>query len=317
MKLFDIKGPAPSQELDETLRAVVMNNFRAAAPVLEYAEFYTHTGNADSVYPKSATKAGKFRNLNENVTRETSEVGTPVSVDFKILSDTISTDRALIDRGVVVADEHLRSLTEASIAMGRYFTDMLVNGTGAAKDITGLKAKITGASDVIFDTANGGYVPFGDTDANKAQQMKFLELLNKLIYEMNPTAILMNASLIARLETVAAGFLRVSNIKDAVSQNQRILDYKGVPIVNTGYAKDETTQVIGNAETVGTSNNCTSLYLVKFGERKDTTFNTTKTGLKVIHDAKDKNFVSTDIELQYNLAVLEEKSAKRIKGIRL
>lgn len=317
MKLHEIQANAQSQELDSVLRGVVMNNMRSEAPVLEHAEFYTFTGNADNVYPDSATKTGKFRDLNETVTPETSAVGDPVSIGIKILSDTIRTDRALIDRGIVVEDEHLRSLSAGAKALGRYFTDMLINGTGANKQIKGLANLLTGSSLVTFDTENGGLLPFGDTDANKAQQMKFLEILNRYIYAVNPSVIVANADFIGRLETVASGFLRVSNIKDAVASNQRILEYKGIPIINSNRKKDDVAEVIPVDETVGTSTDCTSIYLVKFGERKDTTFNTTKTGLKVIHNPKKDNFVSTDIELQYDLSVLNAKSAVRIQGIRL
>lgn len=317
MKLWNINANAPSQELDKALKSIVMNNMRAAAPILEYAEFYTFKGEADKVYPKSNTTVGQFRALNNSVTPQTTDLGTPKTIDWKILSDAVRTDRALIDRGVVVSDEHIRSLTEAALSLGRYFTDQLINGTGTGETITGLKSLITGSQSVVFDTADGGVIPFGDTEANKAQQLKFLEQLNKIIYSMNPTCLIMNSALISRLETIAMGFLRVDNIKNAVGANQRILSYKGVPIVDAGYKKDDSTPVIDNAETVGTNNDATSLYAVKFGERKDTTLNTTETGLKVIHNPKKDNFVQTDIELQYNLNVINVKSAVRLRGLRV
>lgn len=317
MRLRSINGNAPSQELDRVLRAVVMDAMIAEAPLLDLLEFYVSTGETDKIYPKSGTKMGQFRELNASVTPKTTEIGAPIDVAWKILSDSVATDRALIDRGIVVEDEHLRSLTEASKALGRYFTDKFIAGSGSGAEVKGIRSQITGAQDIVYGGTNGGIVPFGDTDAHKADQLKFLEQLDKIIYAMNPDLLMLNADMIARMETIAKQWLTVTNIKDAFGKTQRIIDYKGVQMLNAGYKQDETSLVIPNTETAGTSSDCTSIYILKFGEKTDVTCKTTKSGLKVVHNSKDKNFVTTDVELQYDQAVVKAKSAARLRGIRL
>jgi len=316
MKLWEINGATPSQEGHAAMRNVVMSNMRAASKLLEYLEFYTFKGSSDKIYPKSDTKGGSFRKLNDKAEAKTTNLGTPINMDWFIYSDTVQTDRALINRGIVVTDEHIRSLIAMSQSLGRDLTHRVINGTGVDQ-ISGLKKLITGNQVLPWGGADGGYLPIGDSAEDKALRRAFFEYLNKVIYALNPDCLVMNSDMIARIETCGMEFVRTTKVKDALGKEQRIVDYKGFPLVDAGFQADEESLVIGSNESCGTSNDCTSIYAVKYGEKKDVVLSTTESGLYVAHTPNKDNFVSTDIELQFDQKIARKKSAVRLNGIRL
>lgn len=322
MKLRNLNGPTPMQETDQAIRNLVLGAMELEAPLLNYLEFYGFLGTADTIRTDTTGQPGSFRALNSAAVPIINAAGVPVTVNRKIQSDTIATDRALQDfyggDYKALASIHENALVIGAKSIARYFTDQLINGDGLLNTIVGLKNVIAGAQLVNFIGPDGGLVPFGNSDANVTAQQNFLEHLNRIIYAMKPSVMVMNSEVQARLESIARTYITVQNLQDAFGVNQRLVSYAGIPIVDAGYQKNETDLVIPQNEVCGASGpKCSSIYFLKCEERDQYTIGTTPGGLKVVHNPKKDNFISTDIELIYEPVIVKAKAAVRLQGIYL
>ncbi|MGB4239635.1 MAG: hypothetical protein WBJ87_08535, partial [Candidatus Hydrothermia bacterium] len=154
-----------------------------------------------------------------------------------------------------------------------------------------------------------------ETSAKK-QQAKFLETLDNAILSVpnGANCLIMNASLASRLSTIFREYVNYNSIIAATGDVLQIPSYKGIPIVIAGITA-EGNEIIGNDYVTGTAENTTSLYALRFEERDMVTFATTKSGLTTIFNPNNSAYVSTDIELQYNLVVVKPKSAVKLQGM--
>lgn len=294
------------------LRNLAVAEFISSWPLAPYAEFYTFTGNADA--PRQ-----DYGEFNAGDTRTTSTDYTPkekapqfASVSLKIYGDKVQTDIAYERRGGDIGSQRVTDLRRFAQSLGRYFMDATINHDNAldSKQITGLKAQAAALSRVVPWGTNG-------TVLEASTLKSFLELLDEQILSIpgGPTCIIANGKFISRLTNLARDYVRVEAAPDVFGRQQLVTVYNEIPIVNAGFKANRTGLVIGNNETVGTSNDCTSIYLVRFGEQQDVTF-ATNVGL----DVQDLGLVGTKyvtlVEFDVDLVVLNPNALVRIEGIR-
>ena len=314
MLLRDIQGTPVGVSVDSIIKRIVLNEMETTAPILKYAQFYTFQGNSDNIAPEANANVGGFRTINSDPVAIDTNYGTPLNVPLKILSARVRTDRAYQDRGLDLEGEHLRQVRSAARNLGRKFMNYLINGEGGDA-ITGLKNN-NQVHTVTFDTANGGELSIGTETSAKKQQAKFLEALDNAILSVpnGANCLIMNAALASRVSTIFREYVNYNSIIAATGDVLQIPSYKGIPIVIAG-ATPEGSEIIDNDYPAGSSTNTTAFYALRFEERDMVTFATTKSGMTTIFNPNNSSFVSTDIELQYNLVVVKPKAAVKLQGI--
>lgn len=299
------------------LSALAIAAMTAAAPILQYAEFYTMVGNSDKVTKNSTAAGGAVRAINSNFSPTNSDVAF-ADVTLTIMGDSIRTDQALERRGYTIQSERARQLEEFSRGLGRFFTDQLVNGDGNSNALSGLNTIMPSGQVMKYVGNNGGVLPVGNSDTNKALQQGFIEQLDELIASVagGATVLICNDKIKARLQAVLREYVTVTTVQDATGQAMQLTSYNNLPILDAGYKKDGTTKIITNAETLGASTTCSSIFAVRFGERVDFSIATTN-GLNV----KDLGLVEqkyvTSLEFDAGTLLQNDKAIAVLRGIKL
>lgn len=315
MRFRELSGQVPGAQSDSAVRAVILDEMEAACPILEHAEFYTHTGNADAPIKNATANGGNVRAINSDYADNTTA---PVygSTALKVFGDKIQTDMAYQRRGIDVAGEHLRQIRSFARSLGRDLTNRFFNDTVAATTFNGLKALVPAGQKVQFDTVNGGDVPLGNATAEKKQQQKFLESLDNLIQLVRggATVLYMDNKTLTRLRSIARDFVQVTAIQDAIGNPLVLTSYNGIPVRITGYKKDDSTLVIPHNETCGTGLTCTSVYAVRWTEKNDLTM-ATNVGLQAINKGVVGPHLTTWVDCDLDLVLLNDKSVARLEGV--
>jgi len=307
---------ASGESTSEAIRQLALAEFMASLPIANFAQFYEMRGNADTPRKTDTNMtAGANRSIS---TGYTAKDNTPVfaNIALKIYGDLVETDIAYERRGIDIGSQRERDLVNFAKSMGRYFMNSVINDASSASKFSGLKEQATALTlKTIFDTINGGLLPTGNGNTERKQQDKFIELLTAKVSAVRPSILLANSLLIARLASIGRGYLSTSNVKDIYGSEHTVNTFFNVPIIDAGYTADASGLIIPLDEDEGTSTaQCTSLYLIRFGEETDVTFATNK-GM----DVKDLGLVGTKyqtlMELDVDLAVLDNTSLSRISGI--
>ncbi|CAG0980001.1 hypothetical protein ANAEL_01689 [Anaerolineales bacterium] len=299
-----------SDQLTQTVVTAMMSS----SVVLEHAEFYPMVGSAE-YRKKSATGAGgAFRALDNNFSGVTVSP-TYANPALKIFGDLVRVDRAHERRGGNLISERARQLVAFAKNMGKNFTDMFFNGDvdTSANQFDGLLA-IVPSGQVITAADNGFSIVLGNDNTAKKSQQEFLELLDKLIQAVQGGAqvLYMNELVLARLSAIAR-----DAVKFEMNQfGQQVAYYNGIPVRNPGL-NSSSARILPQTETQGTSSgNCSSIYAVRFGEAVDLTLST-NVGLEVKDLGLVANFYTHAVELDTTLALLDDTSVARLKGLKL
>ena len=313
MKLQQLSGQTSQvADYNHGLRTIALGEMYKATQLFNYAEFYSMLGNADAPKMNSTDVGGSQRAINSDYVGTT---GAPVTtaISLEILGDLIKTDLAYERRGGNIESERERELKSFASGLGRYFVNQFINGSGGGNQITGLVNQIVAAETIELGSGNGLDVALGNSDAVKKAQQAFIEGLEELIAQVGAGAVLlMSPKTISRLSAIARERILVSSVDNVFGL---VTSYNGTPIVNAGYSKDKTTLVLPNTEVVGASQDCCSVYCVRFGERADVSI-ATNVGLQV----RDRGLVgvqyNTLVEMDAQVALLNAKSAFRMTGVR-
>jgi hypothetical protein len=197
--------------------------------------------------------------------------------------------------------------------------DVFLNSEIDASNIAGLKQQIDAIGrKTVYGSVNGDYLPTGNASADRKKQDAFIEALDAQINGIDggPDVLLMNGAMIARLGTVGRAFISTTLVQDVYSIQHSVTNYKGIPIVNAGYKANNSGLVIPSDETEGNKSDCTSIYLIKFGEAQDVSM-ATNVGM----DVRDLGVVGTAyntlFEFDIDLAILNSKAVSRLSGIRI
>lgn len=282
----------------------------AEQPLWSVAQWYQMTGNADAPYTSTTGSAGGIRSIGADYPTTIANPTTD-SVSLAIFGARVQTDIAFERRGIDIGSERARMLRIEAAALSRALTDQLINGTGGSQ-LRGLKQHATEVID--FDGPDGGLFPPDD----KAQQAKFLELLRRTMIKTGCNCIIANSDFIGRLESIEREYVRYDTLTTALDDlpPRRLLSYKGVPLIDAGYNATLTNYCIPNNETLGSSEDTTSIYLVRWGEREHLSL-ATNIGLQVKDNGIRSNAYETLIEIDVQVAYLSPLACVRIRGIRL
>jgi hypothetical protein len=283
----------------------------ANSTVLEFAEFYSIVGNADNTRKAATATGGQFRAINSDFPNNVvdAQFANPV---LKIFGDKVQVDRAHERRGADIASVRATELLNFADNLGLQFQYYFFNGAQSGTQFNGLKAIIPNGQKITAAT-NGLDVPLGNSDTAKSKQQKFLELLNQLIEIVKGGAqvLYMNSYALSRLTSIAREYIQYQ-----VNEfGKPVPYYNGIPVRNAGYDKDGNL-VIPMNETVGTSNDCTSVYAVRFGEKTDLSI-ATNVGVEVKDLGLVENFYVHSVELDACPVLLNNKAVARLEGIRI
>jgi hypothetical protein len=320
MARIDVISTGTSTRSSDELRAIALAQFRANFAFEAVAEFYSITGNADN--PRRSDDdmtAGANRVIGGDYTPK---ANTPAfgAVALKIYGDKVQTDVAHERRGQDIGSQRLRDLENFSRSLGRKLSDAIVNGDNAVNvaQTNGLKKLATEIGTVTtYGGTNGGVLPTGATDTGLDAALKFMEVLEAEIAMVPGGAqfIACNAQFIARLKSLARSRVTTTTITNALGAPVRITEFDGIPLINAGYKSDGQGLVIPNNETVGTSQNCTSLYIGRYGEEQDITI-ATNVGLDVYDVGLVGAAYQTMVEMDLDQTLLNPKSLRRVQGVR-
>lgn len=296
---------------DAVTRQVVTKMIQTAS-VLNYAEFYRMTGNADYVRKNASASGGKFRALNSNYPANvvSPSFANPV---LKILGDKVEVDKAHERRGIDVASVRAAELLSFAGNLGKQFQNYFFNGNSQDNSdaFDGLKY-IVPASQKITASANGLAVDLGNSDTAKKKQQQFLELLDELIGKVTGGAqvLFMDVKTLSRLTSVA----REQFTTTADEFGSPLYFYNHIPVVTAGY-DNAGNRVIPHDEVVGSSGAvCTSIYAVRFGERVDLTL-PTNIGVEVVDLGLVGVHYVHGVEFDTTLVLADNKAAARLEGV--
>lgn len=312
------------QQSSDALRQLALAAFYQSFPLAPFAEFYSHRGNADT--PRkidSQFTAGTTRALAGAFTAQgrTPQFG---STSLKIYGDSVKTDRAYERRGYDIGSQRAKDLRDFASSLGRFFMDACVNHDGTTLSgnaiIKGMKqlAEDNSRSTVFGSGSDGAELPSGNGNSERKAQDAFIEQLNAIIADIagGPDVLVMNGAMLSRLQSIGRGYMSVQNATDVFLGKQFTqFSFNGVPILNAGYAANNSGLIITSTETQGGAvSNCTSIYAAKFGEEQDLTF-ATNVGI----DCQDLGAVESQfitlLEFDVDSALLNTKALARLKGI--
>lgn len=317
MKLFELNGQdGQSQNQNPALRQVALARLRVACPLLEHLEFYQIKGSSDAPPKPSTASGGNVRAINSDFSNNPVDP-TFGSVALKIWGDKVQTDKAWERRGVDIDSQRVADVDAFAERMGWDLQDRLINDTTSATKWSGIRSLVPAVNKLVFDTENGGALPLGNSSADKKQQQKFLEFVRRVLNYVGPGAIIVwNADVAARIESIFYEYVRKTDVKNAVEEMVEVTRFRGATAVDAGYKKDGETMVMGNAETVGTSDDCSSMLILKPGEKRDLT-GASNVGLVVDDLGLQGVHYETSMEADIGLELLRDRALYEIQGIRL
>ena len=200
------------------------------------------------------------------------------------------------------------------------------DGTANANAPTGISRRIddldslTGLSDlkVIVGGDAGNGTAFGAT-ASSANRQAVLDALNLAIYTVDtkrPDWGFCNQTLLLGIESA---FRREGLFATTRDQYERIVyTYREIPLYDIGLKADQSTKIIADTETQGTSSDCTSIYFGKNGVRTHFHF-----WEKSVLDARDMGETQaggarmlTRVDWEPAMANWHPRSLSRVAGIR-
>jgi len=302
-----------NQFVGDVITTSVRNQMMLKCFLLQFVEFYSIVGNADYSRKKSTATGGQFRAVNADYVNDPTDP-TFANPTLKIFGDLVKTDRAHERRGSDIASVRTTDLLNFAGQLGKQFGKYFINGDSEvdAKQFNGLK-KIMPAGQISTPAVNGISVPLGNSDSAKSAQQKFLEYLDNLIGSIDggAEALILDATVISRLTRIAEG-----NINRSLDDFGRpVTKYGDTILIPSGF-DNAGGKVITQTETCGTSNDCTSIYAVRFGEAENLSM-ATNTGV----DVKDLQLVGVhwtySVDFDLDTALLNDKAIGRMQGIRL
>ncbi|HVZ40942.1 MAG TPA: hypothetical protein VHI13_16800 [Candidatus Kapabacteria bacterium] len=316
LRTFD--GNAQGIVQDSTIRNTFLAKFFAACPVLDFLHFYQFPGSADEPLKDADARAGRTRAINDAWpnNRTTPQWG---SISLKVFGDKVETDQEwqvrLAGYGGIAA-EHMRQLEEAGSSMGRYFMELFMTSDGTGTLFPGLPTlhvPIDGVTDVVLG-ADGTALSLEDTTTAKKNNRLVKEKVDWLA--RNSDVLVMAELVRDRLTTLATDRVTTQSVQNAVGEEVILTKWAGKPIILSGNTKDDDAPIQDLNEVVGDSEDCTSIWGFKTGERQHLTAGT-NVGFRVEAPKMVDNMLTTNMNLSIGLTLLKDRSLRRIRGIRV
>lgn len=249
-----------------------------------------------------------------------------------LLGKDIDVPKQLIGLEGQFEDPRVLAIETSMKEFAYWFNDAFINGpnvnadgtanqnapTGISRRIDDL-ASLTGLADLtVVPAAAANGTAFGPT-ATSANRQATLDALNLAIYMVDtkrPDWGFLNQTMLLATESA---FRREGLFTQYRDQYERIVyTYREIPLYDIGLKADQSTNIITNTETQGTSTDCTSVYFGKNGVRTHFHF-WEKTPL----DTRDLGEVQTGaprmrtrVDWEPALANWHPRSLSRVMGIR-
>ena len=202
--------------------------------------------------PTAAFRAVNSEYIPQEVTKQR------YTVDLKIFGGSFQIDRIIADMGGIVNEVTLQMQQKIKAAQA-LFNETVINGDSAvnANAFDGLEKALTGSSTEISPTAAIDLSTSANLDSN---YKAFLDVLDEFLMQLDgePTAILGNIKLIARLRAVARRSAMYQTTKD--DWGRQVEMYGNIPFVDLG-AKPGTNDPVAAINASGEA----SLYAVRLG----------------------------------------------------
>jgi len=292
----------------------------AVAPWLNFAQFYPIEGPADEVAKVNhVTGAGENRALGSGYATTTDSGYTPVSAALRIVGDRLRTDQALERRGRAGESVVKSDMVSVGQSVGRHLTDQFINGDGTGQNLKGLKSWITPERTITAGT-NGLQLTYGNSDTAVKSQQQLVTYLKRTVGRVGGagpnTILMMDEEILLRYQSIAAQAFSTAKVIDYFGIEHTVNTFGNVPIIVSGVAKDNSTLVLPYNETVGSSNDCTSVYAIRFGERADVSLIGNK-GVSVKDNGFENQAYVTSVEVDTNVIVIDDWALAKLSGLRV
>jgi HK97 family phage major capsid protein len=231
---------------NDTVLQGVIETVILDSPVLQALPFVEITGNGLTYNRENVAPTAAFFDVGDTWT-ESTPTFTQITATLKIVGGDADIDNFLLTTRSNVQDLQSAVISLKAKAVQRKFEDTFINGdTGVdAKSFYGIDKLVTGGQVATMGT-NGATLSLGKLD----------ELVD-LVKGGRPEMLLMSKRTRRGLNTLArstGGFLET----DRNEFGQMVQWYDGIPIGVSDHISD--------AKTVGTSNDCSTIYAMSFGE---------------------------------------------------
>jgi len=304
--------PKDDEFYSEELTQVAVSAMLEAHPIFSQLEFYTIIGNAENRRKQSTATGGVFRTEGSDYTAAPT---TPVYVTptLKVFGDRLRVDQAYARRGLDIPSLIVRDTEQLARNIAYAFVDNLINADGTGNKFVGIRT-LAVASGTVNQGANGAVLPNGNSDSNRAAQQAFFETLDRAIALTRPGKrfLIVPDQLLSRMTNVYREAFSYTDNMQLVGQ--RILTYMGIPVISAGY-NEAGNPIMPFNETLGTSTNCSSIYVVSVAEGYNYSI-ASNSGFSV---SVNKAGVLHEIILEGDFAptLHDDKSIARFNGIRL
>ncbi len=305
-------APKDDEFYSEELSQVAVSTMLETHPLLSVLEFYTMVGNAENKRKQSTATGGVFRTEGSDYTASPT---TPVYVTptLRVFGDRLRVDQAFARRGLDIPSLIVRDTAQLARNIANAFVDRLINADGTGNQFTGIRT-LTIAAQTVNQGANGAVLPNGNSDSNRAAQQAFFETLDRAIALTRPGKrfLIVPDQLLSRMTNVYREAFSYTDNMQVVGQ--RILNYMGIPVISAGY-NEAGNPIMQFNETLGTSTNCSSIYVVSAGEG----FNYSIASNAGFSASVNKVGVLHEIILEGDFAptLFDDKAIARFNGIRL
>lgn len=301
---------------NDPVTALVLQGLEKTAPILQDIQFYSKSGSADSVKRKrEGSTTDIFRAINTS-NSPTPPTNTYDAVTKKIVSFDAKVDVVLEDRNEdLEAELAFQTRAEAESA-GYVLQEKIFEGDvdDDATEFNGLR-ELVNASWIKEIATDGIELSLGNDNASVTNQQLAIEALLRhfAIVRGGASHAYMNEYLKIRLLTIAKnlGYYRMS--KDELGN---MIETIGNTIIRGAGYKEDGTVLLPFDETVGGNTDCSSMFLVRWGERVDLTA-LTSVGVKARYAGQTGNFITNNVNLDMALHIQNLAALVQVKGWRL
>jgi hypothetical protein len=243
-----------------------------------------------------------FRGLNASYTNDVGVIN-PMVETLSIFGGEVRTDRQLVNKQ---GDRPRANAIAAKVKKaGLFFDKYVLQGNPATDPLQfyGLNARLTGAQ-VLSAGTNGGTLTLDLVD----------RALDQVVGPNENKIIVCNKALRRKITNLAVGSAGGAAVLDVGHQRK---EYNGAPIEVLDEDGDEAA-ILGFTETQGSSNVCTSLYVIALGSDVDEERCQGLIGSDTIEHAEvglQGTYFTDIVEANMGLGLFHPRAAARIQGI--
>lgn len=254
----------------DVLRKSVIDTFMMEAPLSELVPWETIGALATGIVRMQDLPSVGFRKINQGWDESTGHFEQTVET-IALMGADIDTDKAIARAKNTIADARAIQQTMMMKAMAYSFNDKFINGDPVT-DITEFKGISKRVDDMYTEGYTDQYIDVElDTSTegilhDSDSRHRFLNKLDELIYSIKghqPDFLLMNRKTLLAIRSL----LRMEKLLDTTKDffDRKVDTYSNCRMIDIGTKANQTTEIIGNTESLGEGSTETSIYAVKFG----------------------------------------------------